>query len=269
MALPIILAYFTVMAISVIEYSLIRSLQEQNLLPRGGDLLEIGEANWYGDVSLDALRADITRFAAPERKADLLAAADAAAQRGDMQAQFDLGKVFWHTFLGPASISAIDFAGSAIAQRLDLNLPINLGQRFDIVHNAVTLEHVFDIAQAFRNLHNLTRPGGVMIHHAPFVGWVDHGFYALQPTLFWDLAEANGYHVAVMAYAEVKPPRLESLPTREAVLEMAKAGRIGRNANLAAVLQRPHNEEPFRVPLQGYYAGRISQDAVDAWSELR
>jgi hypothetical protein len=50
---------------------------------------------------------------------------------------------------------------------------------------------------------------------------------------------------------------------------MAKAGRIGRNANLAAVLQRPHSETPFRIPMQGYYSGRIPQDAVDAWSELR
>ena len=258
------------MAISVIEYQLVRSLQEQNLFPRGDDLLEIGEANWYGDISLDVLRADIARFAAPERQADLLATLEvAAARRSDLQAQFDLGKVFWHTFLAPASITAIDFGGSAIAKKLDLNQPIDIGQRFDVVHNAGTLEHVFDIAQAFRNMHNLTRPGGVMIHHAPFVGWVDHGFYALQPTLFWDLAEANGYHVAAMVYAEVNPPRLESLPSREAILEMAKAGRIGRNANLAAVLQRPHSETPFRIPMQGYYSGRISQEAVDAWSELR
>ena len=257
------------MAISVIEYQLVRSLQEQNLFPRGRDLLEIGEANWYGDIHLDLLRADIARFAAPERRAELLQALDQAAGRGDTQASWDIAKIFWQTFLAPASITAIDFDGTATARKLDLNQPIDLGQRFDIVHNAGTLEHVFDIAQAFRNMHNLTKPGGVMIHHAPFVGWVDHGFYAMQPTLFWDLAEANGYHVAAMIYAEVDPPRLESLPSREAILEMAKAGRIGRNANLAAVLQRPHTEAPFRIPIQGYYAGRISQQAGDAWSQLR
>jgi SAM-dependent methyltransferase len=257
------------MAISVIEYQLIRSLQEQNLFPRGGDLLEIGEANWYGDISLDQLRADIVRFAPPERHAALLEALETAARRDDTRAQWDIAKVFWHAFLAPASITAIDFDGTQTAHKLDLNQPIDIGQRFDIVHNAGTLEHVFDIAQAFRNMHNLTRPGGVMIHHAPFVGWVDHGFYALQPTLFWDLAEANGYHVAAMVYAEVDPPRLESLPSREAILDMAKAGRIGRNANLAAVLQRPHTEAPFHIPMQGYYSGRISQQAVDAWSQLR
>jgi SAM-dependent methyltransferase len=257
------------MAISVIEYQLIRSLQEQNLFARGGDLLEIGEANWYGDISLDLLRGDIARFAAPEKRAELLAALETAAAAGGNQALWDLGKVFWHTFLTPASITAIDFDGSPIAQKLDLNQPIDIGQRFDIVHNAGTLEHIFDIAQAFRNVHNLTKPGGMMIHHAPFTGWVDHGFYALQPTLFWDLAEANNYHIHMMLYAEVNPPLMQTLPTREAVLELAKAGGVGRNANLAVVMQRPAAEAPFRIPMQGYYAGRISQDAVDAWSQLR
>jgi len=256
-------------AISVIEYQLVRTMQEQKLFPRGGDLLEIGEANWYGDISLDVLKADMTRFAAPERQAEMLDALQTATARGGAQAGWDVAKLFWHTFLAPASITAIDFHGTPTAHKLDLNQPIDLGRRFDIVHNAGTLEHVFDIAQAFRNVHNLTKPGGFMIHHAPFVGWIDHGFYALQPTLFWDLAEANGYRVPLMVYAEIDPPRLESLASREAVLEMAKAGRIGRNANLAVVLQRPPVDEAFRIPMQGYYAGRISQAAVDAWSLLR
>jgi SAM-dependent methyltransferase len=256
------------MAISVIEYQLIRSLQEQGLFPRGGDLLEIGEANWYGDISLDVLRQDIAVFAAAEQRAELLAGVERAVGRED-EATWELAKIFWQTFLSPTSITAIDLGGTKAAHKLDLNEAIDIGQRFDIVHNAGTLEHVFDIAQAFRNMHNLTRPGGFMIHHAPFVGWVDHGFYALQPTLFWDLAEANDYRIHLMLYAEIDPPRLESLASREAVLEMAKAGRIGRNANLAAVLQRPAADAPFRIPFQGYYAGRISQAAVDAWSQLR
>ena len=105
------------MAISVIEYQLVRSLQEQHLFPRGGDLLEIGEANWYGDLSLDVLRADIALFAAPERRAELLQALQIAAARGDARGLADIAKVFWHTFLAPASITAIDFHGTEIARR--------------------------------------------------------------------------------------------------------------------------------------------------------
>lgn len=254
------------MAISIIEYHLIRNLQDQGYIPRGGDLLEIGEANWYGDVGMEVLRADIARFAAPEQR-DALLAALAKAQAAN--AQWDIAKIFWQTFLQPSSITAIDMDGSAIAKKLDLNRPVQLGRQFQVVHNAGTLEHVFDIAQAFRSIHDLTAPGGLMIHHAPFVGWVDHGFYSLHPTLFWDIAEANGYQVGALVYAEINPPRFENLATREAVLELARSGRIGRNGNIAAVLQKPYGEVPFKTPMQGYYNNRISKEAVDAWSALR
>src|ERR1044072_1851159 len=73
----------TAMAISIIEYQLIRTLREQNCLPLGGDLMEIGEAHWYGDVGLEVLRADIQRFAAPERRQELLAAMDKVAAGPD------------------------------------------------------------------------------------------------------------------------------------------------------------------------------------------
>jgi hypothetical protein len=257
------------MAISVIEYQVIRTLRQQDCLPLGGDLLEIGEANWYGDLSLDLLREDIESFAAPERRQDLIAALESAAASAKDSRGWDIAKIFWHTFLQPASITAIDMHGSRIAQKLDINQPIKLGHQFHIVHNNGTLEHIFDIAQGFRNMHELTRPGGLMIHQAPFVGWVDHGFYSLHPTLFWDLAEANNYHMVALIYAEHNPPRLETLASREAVLELARNNGIGRNGNLAAVLQRPLTAEAFRTPMQGYYAGRISQEAVDAWSLLR
>ena len=259
----------TGMAISVIEYQLIRTLRQQNCLPPGGDLLEIGEANWYGDISLDILRQDIALFAAPEQRQPLLDALEAASRTQAGLLGWDLARVFWNTFLQPASMTAIDLHGSPAAMPMDLNQPVKLDRQFDLVHNNGTLEHIFDIAQCFRSIHDLTRPGGLMIHHAPFVGWVDHGFYSLHPTLFWDLAEANGYHMITMIYGELSPPRLETLENREAVLELARGNRIGRNGNLAVVMQRPYAAEPFRIPMQGYYAGRVSQAAVDAWSALR
>jgi hypothetical protein len=34
----------------------------------------------------------------------------------------------------------------------------------------------------------------------PFLGWVDRGFFNFQPTFYWDLAEANGYHVVAFLF---------------------------------------------------------------------
>ena len=39
-----------------------------------------------------------------------------------------------------------------------------------------------------------------MLHCMPFLGWVDRGFFNFQPTFYWDLAEANGYHVVAFLF---------------------------------------------------------------------
>jgi hypothetical protein len=50
---------------------------------------------------------------------------------------------------------------------------------------------------------------------------------------------------------------------------LALAPSMGRNGNLAAVMQRPLEAMPFRVPMQGYYAGKVSEAAAEAWNALR
>ena len=70
-------------------------------------------------------------------------------------------------------------------------------------------------------------------------------------------------------YAEVNPPKMIQIQSREQILEMARNSSIDKNANLIVVLRRPEVEEPFRMPTQGYYAGAISQDASEAWLKLR
>ena len=257
------------MAITGIEYRLFRSLREQNALPLGGDILEVGEANWYGDVSLKVLGQDICRFAPENTRQSLSRQLDEIAQAKRPGILWEVAKVFWHTFLQPQTMTAIDFHGTGQALKLDLNNPIDLQRKFHVVMNQGTVEHVFNVAQAFKTIHDHTLPGGLMVHGLPFTGWVDHGFYSFNPTFYWDLAAANGYQLLVMLYAEVKPLKLVQLQTREQVLEMAKNKQLGENSLLYAVLRRPAEIRPFNIPLQGYYSGTISRAAAAAWKTLR
>ena len=259
------------MAITGIEYMLFRSLREQNGLPLGGDLLELGEANWYGgDVDLALFGQDIRRFAPEAERQAMFRRLDELSRMPLTEAGWDIAKLFWQTFFQPRSMTAIDYNGTAQALRLDLNQPIDLQRQFDVVMDLGTAEHIFNVAQFFKTLHDHTRPGGVMVHGLPFAGWVDHGFYNFNPTFYWDLAAANGYAVRVAVYAELAPLRLESLPNRERILEMARDGKIGRNALIYVMLQRPADARPFRIPTQGYYArAAVSPEVATAWSELR
>jgi hypothetical protein len=257
------------MAINYVEYNLMRLFREQKLFTLGGDLLELGEANWYGDIDPKILREDILKFAAPENQKSLLTELDDALKSGHSEASWTIARIYWNTFLNPTSITAIDFHGTSKALKLDLNCPIDLKRQFHVVNNCGTLEHIFNVGQAFKTIHDHTFPGGFMIHQVPFTGWIDHGFYNFNPTFFWDLAFANQYHICIFVYLELNPPKVIQLLNREQILEMAKTDAIGKNANLLAVFRRPERPEPFKIPMQGYYGGTISRTASDAWHSLR
>ncbi len=84
---------------------------------------------------------------------------------------------------------------------LDLGLPIpeSFLDGALAVLNAGTIEHVFDVGRAFRNIHQLTRPGGVIIHIAPLT-WYEHGYYNFNPRIFGDVARANAYRPVAEAF---------------------------------------------------------------------
>lgn len=257
------------MAINIIEYNLLRRMRQENMLPLGADILELGEANWYGDVGLNVLSQDIAKYAAPERQQALAAQLQETVAANGKDVMWDIAKIYWETFLRPASMTAIDFHGTEKALQLDLNGPIDLGRRFDIVMNIGTLEHVFNVAQGFKTVHDHTRPGGFMLHGMPFTGWVEHGFYNFNPTIIWDLAASNDYRIEMFVYSEIKPAKIVQLTEREQVLKMAKNREIGENSMIYVLLRRPDEEKPFQIPMQGFYARSISQEANAAWKALR
>lgn len=229
------------MAISATHHQLLKSVQP--ILPRGGTLLEIGEANWYGDVAPDFPCRDTGNL-------------------------FAIAKDFYADLFAPSKVLAVDMNGTPDALRHDLNHSLPITDRFDVVMNHGTAEHVFNIAQVFATIHRHTKPGGLMIHDAPFTGWIDHGFYTLHPTLFYDLSGANGYKIERVCISEIRSQTILEVETRESVAELAEAGKIPLNANLFVVLRRL-SEGQFRLPAQGYYSRTISEASSKAWENLR
>lgn len=79
---------------------------------------------------------------------------------------------------------------------LDLNKPLDpsFNNSVSVILNGGTLEHIFDIAQVFKNIHAMLRNGGSMIHLAP-VSWYNHGYYNFNPLLFKEIATTNNYQL--------------------------------------------------------------------------
>ena len=108
-----------------------------------------------------------------------------------------------------------------------------------------------------------------MVHAMPFIGWIDHGFYSFHPTFYWDLAAQNNYRVALMLNAELDPLRLTIIETREDALKMAESGKFERPSLLYTFFEKSATDAPFVAPMQGYYAGTLSNAATASWQTLR
>ena len=90
----------------------------------------------------------------------------------------------------------------------DLNRPIGteLKQRFDLVYDGGTLEHVFNFPVALQNCMEMVREGGRFITHTCANNWCGHGFYQFSPELFYNVfCEDNGFEVEHMIVHVVGP----------------------------------------------------------------
>lgn len=80
---------------------------------------------------------------------------------------------------------------TGIERVADLNYPQKLGE-YDLVLDLGTLEHCFNVGQGMINAASSVAHGGRILHINP-ISMVNHGFYNLNPTLYWDFYTQNGW----------------------------------------------------------------------------
>src|SRR5262249_39640930 len=109
--------------------------------------------------------------------------------------------------LGARAVFSMDvsaFEGATFIH--DLNQPVGdeLKQRFDLVYDGGTLEHVFNFPTALKNCMEMVRVGGRFFMHTVTNNWCGHGFYQFSPELFFRaLSRDNGYEVERMVVHRV------------------------------------------------------------------
>lgn len=107
----------------------------------------------------------------------------------------------WYREHGAGHYESIDANGRGTIYH-DLNEPMTPGQRFDLVTDFGTSEHVFNFGECWRTIHKLTKPRGFIAFEKNLDGHRDHGFYNVQVTAWVSLAEANSYHVERLTIEE-------------------------------------------------------------------
>ncbi len=108
----------------------------------------------------------------------------------------NISDVAFFKLLGITDIMALDYSdyeGAEIQHDLNYVVPNELQNRFSLIIDAGTLEHIFDIKQSLMNIASMLKTGGRIIHFSPASNHVNHGFYQFSPTLFFDYYGANGF----------------------------------------------------------------------------
>ncbi len=184
--------------------------------------------------------------------------------------------------IGFRDYKSIDINGAYESYQFDLNKNIsktyNFNQKYDLVINNGTGEHIFNQYALFLNSHNLTKINGIMLNILPFIDWINHGFYNFNPIFFADLAASNNYKIEKISLAnrdgaelklnasdysimfeQIKPHTNDSKFNK--MIEIAKT-KIGKNILLVVVLRKLLNNK-FKIPLQGKYLSDIAKFKTD------
>ena len=106
----------------------------------------------------------------------------------------DFSSHLFEGLCGAASCDALDvsdYQGAKIICDLNKEVPLDYLEKFDVVIDAGTLEHLSIATKALSNIFSLLKPGGIYLFAAPCNGWVDHGFVQFSPTFYRDFSHRN------------------------------------------------------------------------------
>jgi hypothetical protein len=129
------------------------------------------------------------------------------------------------------SLDASGFEGATVIHDLNLPLPPELKEKYSVVFDGGTLEHVFNFPNALRTCMEMLSEGGHFIMASPSNNQMGHGFYQFSPELFYRVfSSENGYNLKALFLA---PAFSDGVWYR--VIDPAIAGcRIGYNAGFTA-----------------------------------
>jgi hypothetical protein len=162
--------------------------------------------------------------------------------------------------------SCVDVDGRTGTLVLDMNfdkIPSEEHNKYGLVTNHGTSEHILNQYNVFEMMHNLVRPDGIMVHAVPFTVHLEHGFFNYQPNFFEALARYNSYETLGLW---VGPDwQLASfIPWDPILLDYLRID--SKTTHLLVVAQRKVYDKPFCVPFQEVYENMVPDEARTRYS---
>jgi SAM-dependent methyltransferase len=131
-----------------------------------------------------------------------------------------------------------------------------LKESFDLVIDNGTIEHIFNIPQAMSNIASLVRLGGVVVHSNPFL-MPNHGFWSINPTMYFDFYESNGFKLETVLIVSNYNDKRISL-SREQFYKRFRFGKIEECCIWTVAKRLSRVENQFVFPTQTKYRQMLS-----------
>jgi hypothetical protein len=110
------------------------------------------------------------------------------------------------SLLGAEHVESLDYSTYEGATLIhDMNLPISaeLRERFSVVHDGGSIEHVFNAPQAFKNCMEMVQIGGHFTQVNAANNFMGHGFWQFSPELIFRMfSRENGFRIEVVLLHE-------------------------------------------------------------------
>ncbi len=111
--------------------------------------------------------------------------------------------------LGAEGIDSLDYSdyeGANILHDMNLPIPAELKEKYSLVLESGSLEHIFNFPVSIANCMEMTAKDGHLIIITPVNNIMGHGFYQFSPEIFYRvLNERNGFEISQMLVFEYSP----------------------------------------------------------------
>jgi hypothetical protein len=104
--------------------------------------------------------------------------------------------------LGAQAAHSFDFSNfeeATFSHDMNLPIPARFAEKYSVVLDGGTLEHIFNFPTAIKNCMEMTRLGGHYLAITPANNFFGHGFYQFSPELYFSVLSAeNGFEIEHM-----------------------------------------------------------------------
>ena len=106
------------------------------------------------------------------------------------------------------SIDYSDFEGATIKHNMNDMISPDHFNRYSLLFDGGTLEHIFNFPIAIKNCMNMLKVGGHFVAITPSNNYSGHGFYQFSPELFFSLfTPAHGFNLKLVAMGVELPSK--------------------------------------------------------------